>query len=126
MRPDALAQQVEADTRAGLVPCFVCATVGTTSSNAMDPIPQLAEICRQHKPVAARRCRHVRHRGALPGIRYLQNGVNSPTVTTSIPTSGCHQLRLQLLLGRRPQSAYPNAQYLPGISAQVKPRSQEQ
>src|SRR5271156_4069395 len=28
MRPDALAQQVESDRRAGLVPCFVCATVG--------------------------------------------------------------------------------------------------
>src|ERR1700732_2142738 len=32
MRPDALARQIEQDRRAGLVPCFVCATVGTTSS----------------------------------------------------------------------------------------------
>src|ERR1700693_5259548 len=37
MRPDALARQIEADRRAGLTPCLVCATVGTTSSNAVDP-----------------------------------------------------------------------------------------
>jgi aromatic-L-amino-acid decarboxylase len=48
MRPEALARQVEADKRAGLTPCFVCATVGTTSSNAIDPIPAIAATCRQH------------------------------------------------------------------------------
>src|SRR5215831_17642050 len=36
MRPDALARQIETDRAQGLRPCFVCATVGTTSSNAMD------------------------------------------------------------------------------------------
>jgi aromatic-L-amino-acid decarboxylase len=48
MRPEALARQIEADKRAGLIPCFVCATVGSTSSNAMDPIPAIGEICRRH------------------------------------------------------------------------------
>ena len=48
MRPQALARQIEADKKAGLVPCFVCATVGTTSSNALDPVPELAAICRAH------------------------------------------------------------------------------
>src|ERR1700729_634952 len=38
MRPNALARQLDADRSAGLTPFFVCATVGTTSSNAMDPI----------------------------------------------------------------------------------------
>jgi aromatic-L-amino-acid/L-tryptophan decarboxylase len=45
MRPEALAQQIERDRRAGLVPCFVCATVGTTSSNAIDPLPEIGRIC---------------------------------------------------------------------------------
>jgi aromatic-L-amino-acid decarboxylase len=48
MQPAALARQVENDRRAGLTPCFVCATVGTTSSNAMDPLPEIGRICRQH------------------------------------------------------------------------------
>jgi aromatic-L-amino-acid decarboxylase len=48
MRPDLLARQIEADKRAGLVPSFVCATVGTTSSNAMDPIAEIARVAHQH------------------------------------------------------------------------------
>jgi aromatic-L-amino-acid/L-tryptophan decarboxylase len=43
-----LSRQIEADKRAGWVPCFVCATVGTTSSNAFDPLPEIGAICRQH------------------------------------------------------------------------------
>src|SRR5258707_1496607 len=48
MRPDALARQIESDFKAGLVPCFVCATLGTTSSNAIDPVREIARICRDH------------------------------------------------------------------------------
>jgi aromatic-L-amino-acid decarboxylase len=49
MRPKALEQQVAADIEAGFVPCFVCATVGTTSSNAVDPVREIARICRERK-----------------------------------------------------------------------------
>ena len=48
MRPEALAAQIERDRKAGRVPCFVCATIGTTSSNAIDPVREIAGICRQH------------------------------------------------------------------------------
>jgi aromatic-L-amino-acid/L-tryptophan decarboxylase len=47
MRADDLAAQIEADRRSGLIPCFVCATIGTTSSNAMDPIAAIGRICRE-------------------------------------------------------------------------------
>jgi aromatic-L-amino-acid decarboxylase len=46
MRPDALARQIAADRQAGLLPCFVCATIGTTSSTAIDPVRAIGEICR--------------------------------------------------------------------------------
>jgi aromatic-L-amino-acid/L-tryptophan decarboxylase len=48
MRPDLLAQHIDADRRAGLTPCFVCATIGTTSSNAIDPLPEIGRICREN------------------------------------------------------------------------------
>ena len=49
MRPEALARHVERDIKAGLIPCFVCATVGTTSSNAIDPVREIGRICREQK-----------------------------------------------------------------------------
>ncbi|WP_428263489.1 pyridoxal phosphate-dependent decarboxylase family protein [Haliangium sp.] len=48
MRPQALARAIEGDLAAGRIPAFVCATVGTTSSHAIDPVPAIAEICRAH------------------------------------------------------------------------------
>jgi aromatic-L-amino-acid/L-tryptophan decarboxylase len=48
MRPEALRKQIEADRKTGLIPCFVCATVGTTSSNAIDPVAEIGRICRKH------------------------------------------------------------------------------
>jgi len=48
MRPKALAAQIKRDRDAGLTPCFVSATVGTTASNAFDPLHAIGEICREH------------------------------------------------------------------------------
>lgn len=47
MRPEALARQIAEDRRSGKVPCFVCATVGSTSSNAVDPVAAIGKICRE-------------------------------------------------------------------------------
>lgn len=47
MRPDVLAVAIQADQAAGRHPCFVCATVGTTSSGAIDPVGAIGEICRR-------------------------------------------------------------------------------
>ena len=48
MRPGALAAMVEADVAAGIVPACVVATVGTTSSAALDPLAPIGALCRRH------------------------------------------------------------------------------
>ena len=77
MRPEALARQIEQDKRAGLVPCFVAATMGTTSSNAIDPLPAIGAVCEKHSLWF-----HVD--GAMSGtaalcpeFRHIQNGIES-------------------------------------------------
>jgi aromatic-L-amino-acid decarboxylase len=75
MRPEILARQIEEDRRAGKLPCFVCATVGSTSSNAIDPVPEIGRLCREqgiwlHVDAA------MSGTAALcPEFRHLQNGV---------------------------------------------------
>ncbi len=45
--PAGLAARIKADKASGLRPIFVCATLGTTSSNAIDPIAAIGRICRE-------------------------------------------------------------------------------
>ena len=47
MRTDLLTEQIQKDKAAGLKPFFICGTVGTTSSTAIDPIKDIGEIAKQ-------------------------------------------------------------------------------
>lgn len=46
MRPGALRDALRADQAAGVRPCAVVATVGTTSTAAVDPLLAIADVCR--------------------------------------------------------------------------------
>jgi aromatic-L-amino-acid decarboxylase len=48
MRVDALAAQIDADIAAGMRPLAVVATLGTTSSTAVDPLAEIAALCERH------------------------------------------------------------------------------
>jgi aromatic-L-amino-acid decarboxylase len=75
MRPESLAKQIAEDKRAGLVPCLVCATVGTTSSNAIDPLSEIARICREHNLWLHVDAAMSGTAALCPEFRHLQNGV---------------------------------------------------
>jgi len=48
MRTEALVKQIQSDKKKGLIPFFVCVTLGTTSSNAIDPLPEIGKICQDY------------------------------------------------------------------------------
>lgn len=48
MDPKALAAAIEEDKRNGILPFCVVATVGTTSTSSVDPVPAIIEICERH------------------------------------------------------------------------------
>jgi len=48
LRPDTLARAIEADAAAGRVPLFASVLAGSTNTGAIDPLGELAEVCREH------------------------------------------------------------------------------
>ncbi|MBN1318070.1 MAG: aspartate aminotransferase family protein [Anaerolineales bacterium] len=75
MRPDDLVRQIEQDQVDGKTPFFVCGTVGTTSSNAIDPLPEIGRICREYDLWLHVDAAMAGTASLCPEFRYLQNGV---------------------------------------------------
>jgi aromatic-L-amino-acid decarboxylase len=49
MDVSALRRQIDADRKAGLQPFFVAGTAGSVSTGAVDPLPEIAALCREEK-----------------------------------------------------------------------------
>ena len=47
--PSSLVQAIERARRAGLAPIAVCGNAGTTNTGAIDPLPELADICARER-----------------------------------------------------------------------------
>ncbi|NQU55280.1 MAG: aspartate aminotransferase family protein [Bacteroidetes bacterium] len=75
MRTDLLKKQIEKDKKEEYTPFFICAALGTTSSNAIDPIKEIGEICKTencwfHIDAAMSGTAML-----CPEFRHFQNGV---------------------------------------------------
>jgi aromatic-L-amino-acid/L-tryptophan decarboxylase len=66
---------VLADQAAGLAPACVIATVGSTSSTAIDPLPAIAEICRRHRIWLHVDAAYAGTAAIVPELRQLFDGV---------------------------------------------------
>jgi aromatic-L-amino-acid/L-tryptophan decarboxylase len=75
MRPQALAGALARDKSAGLHPFFVCGTIGTTSSNAIDRLSQIGPICREHNLWFHVDAAMSGTSALCPEFRHLQNGL---------------------------------------------------
>lgn len=75
MDPAALRAAMAADRDAGLAPTFVCATLGTTSSHAFDPIPTIAEVCREFGAWLHVDAAHAGTAALCPEYRWMNAGL---------------------------------------------------
>ena len=85
MRADALEAALAADRAAGAVPVMVCATVGTTSSGAVDPVRAIGELCRRHGVWLHVDAAHAgsatvcpEHRGLIEGVALADSYTVNP------------------------------------------------
>lgn len=73
--PEALAEAITADRAQGLVPLCLVATLGTTSSTAVDPIAALAEIAQQENLWLHVDAAYAGSALILPELRHLIDGI---------------------------------------------------
>ena len=75
MDPAALQAAIEADLAAGLRPCCVVATVGTTSTTAVDPVRAIGAICQAHGIWLHVDGAHGGTAALLPELRWIHDGL---------------------------------------------------
>jgi aromatic-L-amino-acid decarboxylase len=85
MRPEALEAAIRADRAAGRTPFFVMATVGTTSSSAIDPLPAIGEICRRHGLWLHVDAAYAGSAAVCPELRFIHAGVENAASYTFNP-----------------------------------------
>jgi aromatic-L-amino-acid decarboxylase len=75
MRPGSLEKAIEEDKRASKLPFIVCATTGTTSSLAFDPLEAIGQICKKHNLWLHVDAAMAGTAALCPEFRYIHRGL---------------------------------------------------
>ncbi len=75
MRPQALAARIDSDVARGFTPVLVCATLGTTSTGAVDPLAAIGPICRDRNVWLHVDAAWAGVAAVAPELRHLTDGV---------------------------------------------------
>ncbi len=75
MSPRALEQRLERDVARGFVPVLICATIGTTSTTAIDPLAELGPICQRFGAWLHVDAAYAGVSAVVPELRLLLAGV---------------------------------------------------
>ena len=76
MRPEALAEAIAGDRAAGMLPCVVVATAGTTSTAAVDPVRAIGEIARREQCWLHVDAAYAGSATIAPEYRWIWDGVD--------------------------------------------------
>ena len=77
MRADLLNAAVTEDRAAGVIPCAVVATVGTTSTAAIDPVPAIGEIAARENMWLHVDASYAGSAAIEPSFRWLWDGIDA-------------------------------------------------
>ena len=75
MQVGALETMIELDVKAGAIPACVVATIGTTSSTAVDPVESIARVCRKYGAWLHVDAAYAGSAAILPELRPLFKGM---------------------------------------------------
>jgi len=74
MDPRALAEAIDEDKRDGMLPFCVVATVGTTSTSSVDPVPTIVEVCEKHAMWLHVDAAYAGSAAIVPELRHILDG----------------------------------------------------
>lgn len=74
MDPRALAQAIDDDKRNGYLPFCIVATVGTTSTSSIDPVPEIVPIAEEHRLWLHVDAAYAGSAAVVPELRHILDG----------------------------------------------------
>jgi aromatic-L-amino-acid decarboxylase len=117
MRPELLEAAIVSDLAAGKRPCCVVATVGTTSTASIDPVPAIAAIAQKHHLWLHVDAAYGGSAALVPEMRHILDGAAQAHSLVMNPHKGLFvPVDLSVLYTRHPEalrrSASLSAEYL--------------